>query len=250
MSFTGTEASIVADVDGDGHAEMVVVSNGVSPIQWKCLGSDGVTPTVVNGVTWTPGPVSNKSYRGITVFGDSANSWVGTRTLWNQHTYHVSNICDDLDNACVAPNVYGSIPKDETTNWSVPWLNNFRQNVGAGIFDAPDAVVALTVDCTTPVIAHVDVRNIGQSGLPAGVNVGVFAKRSPSDLQVGTTTTTIALLPSQTQALAVTLSSAATTMDTFYAKIIVDLAHPTFHECRADNDTSAPASPTCVMGPK
>jgi hypothetical protein len=250
MSFTGTEASIVADVDGDGHSEMVMVSNGVSPINWQCLGADGTTPTVVNGVTWTPGPVANKSYRGITVYGDSANSWVGTRTLWNQHTYHVSNICDDLDQACAAPNVYGSIPKDETNNWTLPWLNNFRQNVGQGIFNAPDAVVSLAVDCTMPVVAHVDVRNIGQSGLPAGVNVAIFAKKAGGDVQVGTTTSTIALLPSQTQALTVTLAGSATTTDTFYAKIVINAMNPSFHECRTDNDSSSDANATCTSGPK
>ena len=251
MSFTGTEASIVADVDGDGHSEIVMVSNGVSPVGWQCLSADGGVPTVVNGVQWTPGPVSNKSYRGITVYGDSANSWVGTRTLWNEHTYHVSNICDDLDHACAPPNVYGSIPKAETENWTVPWLNNFRQNVqGSGIFDAPDAVVALTVDCTTPVVAQVTVRNIGQSGLPSAVSVGVFAKASPADVQVGMATTTIPLLPSQAEDLTVTLAAAPAGSDTYYAKILINPIHPTFHECRTDNDTSPLVTPACATGPK
>ena len=43
-------------------------------------------PSVVNGVAWTPGTQLGQSYRGITVFGDKANAWVGTRTLWSQHT--------------------------------------------------------------------------------------------------------------------------------------------------------------------
>jgi hypothetical protein len=251
MSFTGTEASIVADVDGDGHSEIVMVSNGVSPINWQCLAADGTTPTVVNAQTWVPGPVANKSYRGITVFGDAANSWVGTRTLWNEHTYHVSNICDDLDQACAPPNVYGSIPTDETNNWSVPWLNNFRQNVqGAGIFNAPDPAISLAVECTNPVVANVTVRNVGQSGLPSAVKVAVFAKRMPTDLQVGTSATTIPLLPSQAQSLTVTLDASAKETDTFYAQIVIDPLHPTFHECRTSNDTSAKVSAVCATGPK
>ena len=68
---------------------------------WKCLDANGA-PVTVNGVTWVPGTTTNKSYRGLIAFGDSADSWVGTRTLWNEHTYHVSNICDDTDNACTA----------------------------------------------------------------------------------------------------------------------------------------------------
>ncbi len=248
MSFTGTEASIVADVDGDGHSEIVMVSNGVSPEGWQCI-VDGGAPTVVNDVTWTPGPAPNRSYRGITVFGDSANSWVGTRTLWNQHTYHVSNICDDLDQACASPNTYGSIPKTETRNWNLPWLNNFRQNVqGSGIFNAPQALPALTVDCTSPVVAHVSVRNVGQSGLPANVKVGVYTQGS--NVEVGTTSTTIPLLPSQTQNLTVTLNGSATTAQSFYAKILIDSMHPTFHECRPDDVVSALARPVCTSGPK
>jgi hypothetical protein len=251
MSFTGTEASIVADVDGDGHSEIVMVSNGVSPVGWQCLGSDGKTPTVVNGVTWTPGPVSNKSYRGITVFGDAANSWVGTRTLWNEHTYHVSNICDDLDTACGAPNAYGSIPTDETENWTVPWLNNFRQNVqGSGIFNAPDPAVSLAVDCSTPVVAHVTLRNVGQSGLPANVNLAVYEKASPMDIQVGATSSTIPLLPSQAQALDVTLNPSATSSSSFYAEVVIDPNHPTFHECRTTYNTSPTVTPVCGTGPK
>ncbi len=118
MSFTGTEASIVADVDGDGHSEIVMVSNGVSPVGWQCLSADGGVPTVVNGVR---GPRAPSRTRAIGVSPSTATPPTrgsGTRTLWNEHTYHVSNICDDLDHACAPPNVYGSIPKAETENWT------------------------------------------------------------------------------------------------------------------------------------
>ena len=116
-----------------------------------------------------------KAYSGITLFGDSANAWVGTRTLWSEHTYHVSNICDDRDSACDAPNTYGAIPKSEKKNWTLPWLNNFRQNVqDKGIFDAPDATVSLAAKCTTPVQLEASLRNAGLASLPAGVEVGFY----------------------------------------------------------------------------
>jgi hypothetical protein len=246
-SFTATEASMLADVDGDGHAEMVMVSNGADPSSagWGCLDASG-NPETINGATWVPGPTADKGYRGITVFGDSANSWVGTRTLWSEHTYHVSNICDDRDTACVAPNVYGSIPKGETKNWTLPWLNDFRQNVqDKGIFDAPDVVVSLAVDCTDPPVAHVAIRNIGSSGLPAGVEADVFVVAS--NTKVGSVTTTYGLLPGQTQQLDVTLSAPATSHDTFIATIYVDPANPKFHECNTGNDSSDPVKPACVQ---
>jgi len=242
-SFTATEASIVADIDGDGHAEMLIPSQGVDMNTWNCIGYEA-GKTSLNGQYWTPGPQSNSSYRGLVAIGDAADSWVGTRTLWNEHTYHVSNICDDSDNACVAPNVYGSIPKGEQKNWTLSWLNDFRQNVqDKGIFNAPDAVVSLTADCVDPVVAHVSVRNIGQAGLPAGVVANVYV--TPGDTLVGTVTTTILLYPGQTQTLDVTLSSPATEQSNLYASIYIDPKNPTFHECNETNDQSAPIQPTC-----
>ena len=194
-SFTGTEASMLADIDGDGHAEMLIPSNGVDPTStgWDCTPYEkgGMT---VNGQSWTPGPDSNGSYRGLVALGDRAASWVGTRTLWNEHTYHVTNICDDQDNACSGKNVYGSIPSPEKKNWTLPWLNDFRQNVeDVGIFNAPDAVVSLTVDCAMPPLAHVSVRNIGQSGLPSGVVADVYM--APGAKKVGSVTTDRAAPP-------------------------------------------------------
>ncbi len=248
-SFTGTETSVVADVDGDGHAEIVLISNGADPSSkgWGCMDASG-TPDTINGIKWTPSTFSNKSYRGVRVLGDVASSWVGTRTLWSEHTYHVSNICDDRDSACDAPNVYGSIPKVEKKNWGLPWLDNFRQNVqDKGLFDAPDATVSLTVDCSSPVVGHVQVRNIGLSGLPAGVDVGLFTRDGSTDTQVGSGTTTHALFPGQTESINITVTAGVSSKAAFVAKILIDPNAPKFHECRADNDESPVASASCVQ---
>lgn len=247
-SFTATEASIVADIDGDGHAEMLIPSQGVDMNTWNCIGYEQGAQNI-NGYYWTPGPQPNSSYRGLLAIGDSADSWVGTRTLWNEHTYHVSNICDDRDDACGAPDVYGSIPKQETENWTLPWLNNFRQNVqDHGIFDAPDAVVSIAVECSDPVQVTVSVRNIGLASLPAGVDVGIYKQTSMGDVQVATTATTHSLYPGQTEQIQVTVDkSKAGKGDTFLAKILVDPNNPTFHECRSDNDDSDPVKAMCVQ---
>jgi hypothetical protein len=248
-SFTATEASLVADIDGDGRAEMLMVSNSADPSNagWKCMDANG-NPVTVNGVKWTKGTAVGSSYRGIVAFGDKANSWVGTRTLWSEHTYHVTNICDNRDSACDPPNVYGSIPKVEKKNWTLPWLNDFRQNVqDKGLFDAPDATVSLNVDCSNPVLLHVSVRNIGLASLPAGVDVGLFKETGTGETQIATTTTTHALFPGQTEELLVSVDPAAGTKDdTFVAKILVDPANPKFHECREDNNVSDQVKATCV----
>ena len=80
-SFTGTEASLVADIAGSGHANILMVSNGADPGPSPgggCLDGTGA-PETIHGVTWTPSTYANKSYRGLVAFGDSASSWVGTR---------------------------------------------------------------------------------------------------------------------------------------------------------------------------
>lgn len=88
-SKTLAEYPVVADVDNDGSAEIVVTSS---------RGHDGefTAPTVQ-------------------VFRDVQDRWVRTRRVWNQHTYHVTNVSED-----------GSIPIHEPPHWAS--FNTFRTN--------------------------------------------------------------------------------------------------------------------------
>jgi len=245
-SFTGTEASIVADVDGDGHSEIVMVSNGANPTTWKCDIAPWNAPDPANNrPAWAP-PAGQTAYRGLTVWGDKQNSWVGTRTLWNQHAYSVSNICDDRDSACIAPNTYGLIPPNQVANWTLSWLNNFRQNVqDKGLFDAPDAVVTLAVECSDPVVLSVTVRNVGLSGLPAGVPVDVFN----GSTKIGSVVTTQPLGPGQSETIKFSVpASSGSQADSYNAKIAQDPNNKTFNECREDNNGAGGAKAEC--GPK
>lgn len=244
-TFTATEALIVADVDGDSHAEIVRVSNSAN---WDCDTSPWIDGDPETGLPpWEP-PVGANYYQGLTVFGDAANSWVGTRTLWNQHAYFVSNVCDGRDGACGPGQYHGQLPAVPQDNWSVGWLNNFRQNVqDEGIFNAPDAVVSLDVDCTSPPTVRVSVRNEGLAPLPAGVAVGIY--RVAGDLLLGSVVTNQVLLAGQTQGLEFEVPAGmADGTDSFVGRILLDPAMPTFHECREDNNESAPAMAFCGPG--
>ena len=95
-STTWTEQPVVVDLDNDGHAEIVVASNG---------------GFVDNGF----GTRTNET--GVYVLQDIANQWTRTRRIWNQHSYHVTNINED-----------GSVPTVESPHWLVGGLNNFRLN--------------------------------------------------------------------------------------------------------------------------
>jgi hypothetical protein len=90
-SRTGTEYPVVADIDNDGSAEIVVVSN--EPIN----GGGGVLPPPVQ------------------VIRDVEDRWIQARRIWNQHTYHVTNVRED-----------GTIPQVEPHHWEL--LNTFRTN--------------------------------------------------------------------------------------------------------------------------
>lgn len=263
-SFTATEASLVADVDADGSAEIVMVSNGANPSVtngWDCDGSfrgtDWTQPAAMGDPDFgRPGWVGSDGvasggapYRGLTVFRAQDNSWVGTRTLWNQHAYSVSNICGGRGDACTAPATYGDIPQNQVENWGVGFLNNFRQNIqGEGIFDAPDATVTLEVICTNPAILRVGVRNLGEAVLPAGVEVGVYLDEGGMERELGRGTTMGALFPGQVEIIDITAPMDVMPSGlTFRARILIDPMMPTFQECRPDNNESGDVVARCLQ---
>ncbi len=78
----------VAVIDNDGSAEIVVVSNEYL--------EEPPSPTVQ-------------------VIRDKMDRWIQARRIWNQHTYHVTNVRED-----------GTIPQFEPPAWKR--LNTFRTN--------------------------------------------------------------------------------------------------------------------------
>jgi hypothetical protein len=252
-SFTGTEASIVADVDGDGHAEIVQVSNGVdmrATGNWPCDTAPwNVASTDPNYAhpAWVP-PVGATAWRGVRMLRDSARTWVGTRGVWNQHSYHVTNVCVPGDGACAAGEGYGAIPMHEIANWTLPWLNDFRQNVQeSGVFDAADATLVLEVHCTDPVQLVASLRNVGAAILPPGVQVDFFRVDAGVEVALGSMTSTSSVFPGALTQLTLALPAGADPMATYRARINNPTAMPTFRECREDNDQSADVVGHCLM---
>jgi hypothetical protein len=88
-SGTLIEYPVVADVDNDGAAEILVVSN-----------------TNFDGQQLTPT---------LQVIKDTGDRWIQARRIWNQHTYHVTNVNED-----------GTIPDVEPPSWRL--LNTYRTN--------------------------------------------------------------------------------------------------------------------------
>jgi hypothetical protein len=216
---TGTlwEYPLVADVDNDGQADIIVASNAY-------------------GVTC---PDDGTRQSGIRVFGSATGSWVRTRRIWNEHTYHITNIGED-----------GKVPAVEPANWLQPGLDNYRLNKQPGsVFSAPDAVVSVAPQCGGAYGLVATVRNLGTGPLPPGVKVGFYLGTAPSGTLLGSGVTTKALYPAEGENVFLPLPAAppALTSGTTPAYAVVDDGMPahTWHECRTDNDVSASASGKC-----
>ncbi len=147
-SRTRSENPIVADVDGDFKAEIIVSTNNES----------------------NQGAIGDA---GIEVFEDRLDNWVGTLPIWNQHSYHVTNV-----------QANATIPDMEQPNWSYPVgspYNSYRRN-GQGELEAlcaPDLTAAdLQLDlfsCTENELdLSVKIINEGCLGVGPGVNVSLY----------------------------------------------------------------------------
>ena len=89
-SRTFMEYPVVADVDDDGSAELVITSSEGTG------GQPQTAPTV-------------------RVIGDTEDRWIQARRIWNQHAYFVTNVLED-----------GTIPQEQAPSWLQ--LNTFRVN--------------------------------------------------------------------------------------------------------------------------
>ncbi|MFQ5859549.1 MAG: CARDB domain-containing protein, partial [Anaerolineae bacterium] len=204
---------VVTDVDADGHAEIV-------------MGSNNLVGTQID----FPGP------RGIQVYGDLNDRWAPTRPIWNQHTYHVTNVEDD-----------GTVPQVETDNWQL--YNNYRVNIRTGLLpgiSAPDLTASyLRVDVGTYPAAVSFTGRIGNGGaaeVPAGLRVAFYACPEPCRMdgdpsaggtRLGSTTTSRALAPGEYEDMTFTWTAPGSGLQTVYVVADDDDAYT---ECNEANN--------------
>jgi len=208
-SRTRSEYPIVADVDGDFKAEIIVSTNNESG----------------------QGAIGDA---GIEVFEDRLDNWVGTIPIWNQHTYHVTNVEAD-----------GGIPSPEPPNWSTPAgnpHNSYRRN-GQGELDTLCAPDLSPTDLDVPSLPCPDlemsvrVLNLGCLGVGPGVNVSFY--NGATLLGVVQTQGPIVAGGSETVTLSVPDPGGAP----FEITVTVDddgEMNGVLNECIEDNNTTAP----------
>lgn len=143
-SRTRTEYPVIADVDGDFKAEIIFSTSNEADFLDPLLASDA----------------------GIEVWKDRLDNWVPTRSIWNQNTYHVTNVNDD-----------GSIPITEPDSWT-HGANGYRINTqGTREFCAPDLRISEAfADATAcPDLRLIGwVTNRGCLGVGAGVALSAY----------------------------------------------------------------------------
>ena len=141
-SRTLHEYPVIADVDLDGQAEIVVPQGG---------GHYSVSNT------------------GLYVLGSASRSWLADRPIWNQHAYSITNINDDL-----------TVPAPARPNW--PQYNTFRSSDLSPLSGGatPDALVwgdVCTNGCEAGRIqVAVRVGNGGLGVMRGGVPVSAYAE--------------------------------------------------------------------------
>ena len=158
-SGTRTEYPIVADVNGDGTAEIIVTAQEKNGPQFS-------------GTGW------------ISVYESANQPWVPARDVWNQHGYNVTNINNDL-----------TVPQFQQDNLN-PALgdryNNFLVQTSVGgaadpqvLYPAPDAVIMAQADvngdpvidfsdCPNTITINLQVDNPGDAPLPASTPISFY----------------------------------------------------------------------------
>ncbi|MBC3873736.1 carboxypeptidase regulatory-like domain-containing protein [Undibacterium flavidum] len=135
-SSTAAEYPVVVDLDNDHHADLIV-------------------------------PASSGTHSGIRVFRDAHNSWVNTRSIWNQYAYHITNINDD-----------GTVPRKELNSWKANNTYRLNARLGESATAVPDVTTSFIRISDhggqTPSSITVRVGNASSLVLNAGVKVAFY----------------------------------------------------------------------------
>ncbi len=140
-SGTWREFPVIADIDNDKHADIVISAN-----------IHRANQVILNN--------------GIRVFEDVNNQWVDTRKIWNQHAYSIHNVNDD-----------GSIPQFPLNSWQTHntfRLNSFPDRHSLDLADLTLSGLRAVRMSDGSYTINVDVKNRGLASTPDGIVVEFF----------------------------------------------------------------------------
>lgn len=220
-SRTRTEYPVIADVNGDFKAEIVFATSNEATFLAPMYRGDA----------------------GIEVWKDRLDNWVSTRPVWNQHSFHITNV-----------GLAGEIPQQELANWRYPAdapYNSYRRNTqGANNFCAPDLKISsFRIEERCPSLTvKLWVLNAGCLGVGPGVRVAIF-----DDVfgVVGSAQTQGSLIAGAAEELSITLQGYPELFD-YEVRASVDNNGAdvgTLNECLEDNNDSMRISGACQERP-
>jgi len=140
-SWTIHEYPIVADLDNDGKAE-ILVSNAHLP------GFEG--------------------HYGMYALGAADDDWVSARTVWNQHAYYITNVDDDGSLGTCAPN-YAPFTAEDHNSFRLQAPGSFGALAATNLFAEVDTCQET---CGPEVLVWVQLGNEGRY-ISAGADVVV-----------------------------------------------------------------------------
>ncbi len=213
-SQTRTEQAIVADVDGNGQADIVFGAN-----QCADFAGDKI-PAAMRATERVPG---------LEIWSGGASIWSGARSIWNEHGYHIDNLTDD-----------GLVPRRETAHWRTH--NSFRLNRPRDrVQIAPDLTAASLPSLCDAMNARicVNVRNTGAANASTVV-VSVYDRMG--GMRLATASTMGALGAGRTEQVCITIPSPGSTRD-YYVRVDDDSANA---EC---NETNNGVTVNVMCGP-
>ncbi len=149
-SVTCSEYPTIADVDADGHAEIVVTD---SAYKW---GND----------------------QGVTVIEDADDSWMPAPVWWNQHDYAITNVAAN-----------GVIPAHPETNWETynSFRSGDLVATAGSVMSDPYPLLDETclLDCVEGVVrVSVQLANGGVYRTASGVPISAYAETAAGDWEL------------------------------------------------------------------
>lgn len=224
-SGTGREMPVIADVDGDFATE-IVVSRTVRG-ESVC----GTTDPLFSGAEFV-------SRDGFVVYRDPEDRWAGSRPIWNQDAYSVTHVTDE-----------GRVQRTSEwrRNWTVPGLNNFRQNVqgSTGLLDIADLTVvfhALEAICSATLPAELTLSARVCNRGTHTVQDGVLVHFTENETLVCETSTTRFLVSGECEEV----SCVGTVTSAEDLLVRVD-PNDEVADCRPANNEGVAASRLCIF---
>lgn len=240
-SGTASNYPSVADLNGDGRAEFILVADSFYARTY---------PSSTLGC-----PAGMPLTDGVRVYRDANDAWQSTRAIWNQHSYHVTNVCDGVDGACdAAENHHGAVPRREAASWTSGVGYRVNTRFGAPDRSAPDLLpLTLAVDlgaCPAELTVRADVSNRGAAAVAAGTQVSFYSRESGGDVLLGVVPLELALPPGGVArvTLAVPIGAAGRSTSVHLYVVVDDdgTGVGRYRECDETNNTSALLDVECV----